>query len=150
MWEVRGGGLKAFDWSGLNLGGEQMQISDRWAGVSAEKGNAKHCMSRCLVLASAGARAKEPSFASAVEPGIIPRTSAAAAQCFPTIRPVSELHGGEESPSFSAPARGYSPFVTLQKGTDITARPPPGVCPALSLQGKTPQGRLVLNLQQTR
>lgn len=60
----------------------------------------------------------------------------AAAECPPTIRPVSELHRDEKSPSVTSLACFSSrnhPFVTLQKGTDNTARLLSGVCPALSL-----------------
>lgn len=60
----------------------------------------------------------------------------AAAECLPTIQPVSELHRDGKSPSATSLAcsrlRNY-PFVTLQKGKDNLARLLPGACPALSL-----------------
>lgn len=81
----------------------------------------------------------------------------AAAECPPTIRPVSELHRDEKSPSVTSLACSSSrnpPFVTFQKGTNNTARLVPGVCPALSLflpneKKKQPEGCLVLILQKT-
>lgn len=60
----------------------------------------------------------------------------AAAECPPTIRPISELHRDEKSPSVTSLACSSSrnrPFVTLQKGTNNTARLLSGGCPALSL-----------------
>lgn len=77
--------------------------------------------------------------------------------CPPTIRPVSELHRDEKSPSVTSLACSSSrnrPFVTLQKGTNNTAMLLPGVCPALSLflpneKKKQPEGCLVLILQKT-